>query len=112
MMHYVLVKFYECWADEFDVQGFDVMTQEEWKDYKAVLETYFNKNTCMEYYFGTNEALEWNELKWMLDCYKTDPLTLGEASTLKLLFPSLPYGIFPIKSHIVDEMRDLALEEQ
>ena len=56
MKHYVIIGS-ENWADEFDVDFFDILTEEEYQKYMIAKEIF--GNWLDSYYFGTNEG--WDE---------------------------------------------------
>lgn len=47
-----LIKFKKDWADEFDVHGIRVLSNEQWNKLKEAIE---NVKYPLEIYFGTNE---------------------------------------------------------
>ena len=53
MKHYVIIGS-EDWADEFNVDFFDVLTEEEYQKYMIAKEIF--GNLLDSYYFGTNEG--------------------------------------------------------
>jgi hypothetical protein len=61
-MHY-LVKLRKNYADEFDVYGFAVLTEEEWVTFQQQVRDDFSYS---EHYFGTNEYLEWDSAEQYL----------------------------------------------
>lgn len=89
----LLVKFSSNWADEFDVEGFALMTQE---NYDANIAFYSRADAYFG--FGTNQELEGSDI---VQGFKAQPITDAEADTLRKLFPELRskyypvYGVFP-----------------
>ena len=62
-MRHILVKYCSNWADEFDIQGFAIMNEEEYlqwiEDFRKAKE--FN----YDWYFGSNEFINyWDEEDW------------------------------------------------
>jgi len=57
-MKWYLVKFKKNWADEFNVEGFFLATEEEYNLATKIIGEIGDKNT-FRYYFGTNEG--WGE---------------------------------------------------
>ena len=57
-MEYILVRFHTNWADEMDIDGFEVMTKEEWNKNLSILDRHFEKHEFLEIPFGTNESNE------------------------------------------------------
>ena len=62
-MRHILVKYYSNWSDEFDIQGFAIMNEEE---YIQWVENFRKaKEKDYEWYFGTNEYIsDWDEEEW------------------------------------------------
>jgi hypothetical protein len=81
---YVLVKFDDNWADEFDLEGFMIWEKEEWEQHKAL--ALRCKNWPQESYFGTNEWTEWQSAKQYLDCFTEVDLSPEEVLTMTKLF--------------------------
>jgi hypothetical protein len=83
----VLVKSSADYADEFDVHGFVVMSEEDFADLDKKAKDFFDKSTEeLECYFGTNEAVTYDCYDdWKHDLTVT-PITDKEADTLKKLF--------------------------
>ena len=54
-MRHILVKYCSNWADEFDIQGFAIMNEEEYiqwiEDFRKA------EKTDYVWYFGTNEYI-------------------------------------------------------
>lgn len=62
-MRHILVKYCSNWADEFDIQGFAIMNDEEY--IKWVEDFRKAEKTDYVWYFGTNEYIcYWNEEDW------------------------------------------------
>ena len=61
-MKYFIVFFSADYADEFDIQGFRV---EKAESKKSILDSLVHPKTKFPYerYFGTNEAIEYNDKK-------------------------------------------------
>lgn len=57
MENKILVKFEDNWADEMNVEGFNIFTKEEWETFKTKLE---NKQSEFQVCIGTNEELEYS----------------------------------------------------
>lgn len=89
----LLVKFDSNWTDEFDVQGFALMTQET---YDANIAFYSRPGAYFN--FGTNQELDGEDI---VRGFKAEPISDEDADTLRSLFPSLKskyypvYGMFP-----------------
>lgn len=57
---YKLVKFKKDYADEFNVCGISLYTEEDLDKTLTYLKDNFDKLNDKEYYFGTNECLEFS----------------------------------------------------
>ncbi len=93
-MEYLLVKFNDNYCDEFDVDGFNIMSEQEFKDYLEEWKKEIEKNGFDEFYFGTNECLTYEGVDEFEKRFTTEPLTEEEALVLKKFFKS-SYGVFP-----------------
>lgn len=95
-----LVKFADNWADEMDIEGFSIMSTGQFTQWARTVEEVAKKideGHPFEWYFGTNEWIDWeigNEFKEVFSC---DVITDEEANILKhlLLEGFDKYGIFP-----------------
>ena len=83
MSKFILAKFKSDWADEFDVHGFKVMTEEQ---YKVWLKELNAVRWPQEMYFGTNEAFEFNSLDEYQECIEIQLIDENEYIALKKLF--------------------------
>lgn len=100
----MLVKFIDCYADEFDVFGFSTMKKTAWEKYVSRFEKMVNENKIsfpLKLFFGTNEYLEYHNLNQYFDVFTVTPISQGEYNILSDLFNSktkIPkdviYGIF------------------
>jgi len=102
--HYYLLKFKRNWRDEFDCEGFTIVTGEHYR----ALEALFNDDAISDEYvcfnFGSNQGWEdeftyqefWNKLE------KTDiSSSIFWAAFLNEMF-KLPYGIFPEPEYLFE----------
>ncbi len=53
---YLMLKYCADYADEFSVQGFAIITKEQYDKNLKELHNYFDKYDELAWYFGTNEA--------------------------------------------------------
>lgn len=81
-MSTVLVKFARGWADEFDVENFEVIENTTVEELKETIKEALNFEE--EYYFGTNEGWEFSELG--LENFTFRVLEEAEYELLKNLF--------------------------
>lgn len=102
-----LVLFSKDWADEFNCDGFKVMSDDEWERYKTRAETAHS----FQYNFGTNEGWE-DDYDTPADVLQYDitakDITIDEAAVIEKLFGKLPYGygIFPDSDAFVNDEDD------
>ena len=59
-MEYVYTEFNDCYADEFDITGFKIMTAELWEMFKEACESVHEDDSDVEWHFGTNQSVELN----------------------------------------------------
>jgi len=80
----VLVKYEGNWADEMDISGHYVTTQEGYNDevevFKAMLE-----HDSITYCVGTNEEIEYETIDELLECFTATPITFEEYTVLTKL---------------------------
>jgi hypothetical protein len=72
------------WADEFDVYGFHIFSDEDWKEYLSFLDdiTY-----PRERYFGTNESVEFSSKEEYLQQLRITDISKDEEVVLRRFFP-------------------------
>ena len=108
---YVLVKYYDQWADEFDIHGFFVTTEKEWN---KILDDLDKKTSYpQERYFGTNEFVEFASFEDFYNRLTVKSISEDEFITLGRLFAigqttkegGFTYGTF-ITPNIDDEDLD------
>ena len=117
----LLVKFSQDWSDEFQGEGFAILTQEEWDtviaNARKSLEwaeqvflhsgqkaSEYRPNWEIEFYFGTNEAFSFSSLEEYLDSFTVSQISEEEAAFLRLHFnikhsnfsDGISYGSFGI----------------
>lgn len=95
-----LVKFADNWADEMDVEGFSIMSTGQFAQWAKTVEEVAKKigeGHPFEWYFGTNEWIDWEIGKEFKEAFSCDVITDEEANVLKrlLLEGFDKYGIFP-----------------
>lgn len=88
----VLLKFEDNWADEMDVAGYEVITLRQLEHFNKRVEAYFSENDSFEYYFGTNEFIEYNSAIELLSKYSVLTITETDYQTLNKL-GLLKFGI-------------------
>lgn len=104
-MKQLFIQFSSNYADEFDVEGFTVMPEEQWEAHKLAVTKLFEKKASLplpepekkysrrnneirqvEVYFGTNESMIYENLQSYLDCFSTTELSDSEHELLLKLF--------------------------
>jgi len=92
---HVIVKFRDCWADEFDCDGFMVMSKGEYAtNYLKPIAEQFKENGSFEYGFGTNETLEYEAFDDFMNCLEIVEISEKHAEIIKSYFGG-DYGIIP-----------------
>jgi hypothetical protein len=116
----ILVKFYDNYADEFDTEGFSIMTQEELDLFLAYARERFIRATStekteyrwygrpednphimkyqdkdVECYFGTNEQWMWADYEDFMYSLSFRRITVKDAWVLEN-FLGTDYGMFPM----------------
>jgi hypothetical protein len=90
----VLVKFSSDWADEFQVEGFQIMENQaevdRWKEgvCKAI-------ERGAEFSFGTNQYFFWESDKEFLRCIETKALSDFDMEELGRIFGAYHHGWVP-----------------
>lgn len=92
---WLLVKFSDNWADEMDLEGFEVVTRKQYDDFVAEKlkspseddDDYEGGSFCR--CFGTNEENEYDSFQAYLDeTVKIVEITESEAAVLTKFFPN------------------------
>lgn len=83
MKHYVIIGSQD-WADEFDVDFFDILTEEEYQKYMIAKEIF--GNWLDSFYFGTNEG--WDD---EFDYLSFTPVEISDAELACLTRLGLVY---------------------
>lgn len=87
MSEKMLLLQYSCnYADEFDVEGFTVMSESAWEEHKAMAAKIFEERGSVEVYFGTNEDISYYDLKEYMRSFMVKELTDVQFQVLKDLF--------------------------
>ncbi len=90
-MNYFLIKFEGNWADEFDVAGFSVLSEEEWETLQEEIQSIVYP---YELGFGFNESLYFEDQEELQKCIIVRKLTNEEAYTIEKYFTN-NYGLVP-----------------
>lgn len=105
MSEYILVKYSDNYADEFNIEGFWVGTPNEWEDIKDVMK---KQNFPVEIYFGTNECMEYSNYQNWERQFTISKITDEEYKFLVKTFNINPkyftsYGMFIYNEDLPDE---------
>ena len=98
-----LIKFKDNWADEMDLDGFRVCSDEETNKIKDAMD---KLEFPLEIYFGTNEAVDYHSKESLMNSFT---ITRIEHSTASLLISYLgkEYGDFPdIEAYVEDQQSE------
>jgi len=82
-MAQVLLIWNSNWSDEMDIDGWVTMDSEDWKSYKKLLK---NREEGFTFYVGTNEEMEYENGKELLDEITAKKISDEEAKVLNKLF--------------------------
>lgn len=70
-----LIKYNDNYADEFDVEGFLILTDEEWENQLHISKLVFDTLGSVEIYFGTNEFIEYDSFDEWLNTFKVKDIS-------------------------------------
>ena len=95
-----LIKLADNWADEMDVEGFTVMSTQDFTQWAHLVEAVakkIDKGHPFEWYIGTNEWIDWQSGEEFKEAFSCEIITDEEANILKrlLLEGYGRYGLFP-----------------
>src|ERR1700744_6539680 len=100
---HVLVKYNDNWADEFGVQGYRLFTKEGWEKIDRVITENFTIRNSFEFYFGTNESIDYDSEKDLRGALTIEYLTDAEVETTFLYLPK-EMGIFPYFEYMTEDL--------
>jgi len=112
-MKKLLVKFDSNWADEMDADGFQVMTEVEFEDYKKVVGKVFKVASVPGWSFGigTNEEIEFESEQDFFRCVEPTEISDEDYETFKKYFTkydkTISYGFFPDVDYFNSYLEDL-----
>ena len=88
-MRYIIIKYEDDYADEFDVKGFSVISfesEEEYNKYFSYLERIRTEITDeISLYFGSNEGIDYKNGKDFLKTISIEEITEEQYNTFKQL---------------------------
>jgi hypothetical protein len=115
MKHY-LVTWQDNWADEMDLEGFAIMTQDGWDKYEEVYTNALKLGT-VTLGFGTNESNEYDEEAHFFSCLHKQEITPQDVDRLSGFFgleldhSCRCYGFFPTLETALEHIEDAQDEE-
>lgn len=95
----ILFKWEKDWADEFDMTGFRVISENIWNAFQTAAK---KMEYPQEFYFGTNEEYTFDNINQLMNGIKTIEITDEEAEVIKKCFApsygnSINFGWEPIE---------------
>lgn len=95
-----LVKFTDNWADEFDVEGFMVLSNKDFMQWAQLIEEVSKKidsGHSLVWYFGANDYLLYEEGRQLKESFSCDVIADSQANVLNNLLINGygSYGFFP-----------------
>lgn len=78
-----LIKFVADWADEMDVHGICIMSEDELNKFKTYWRKWFKENDSFSCYVGSNEELEFYSLEDFEDTLEIHEVNDTEMAVLK-----------------------------
>ena len=113
-----LVKLKDNWADEMDIEGFAIMSTEEFGKWAVALDKVaarINSGFIFEWYIGTNEWIDYHDGDDFRKTFQCSTITDTQASILKALLINEnrhSYGIFPSLNDMNWWLEDIEKEEK
>lgn len=92
MSKYYLMKFKNDYCDEFEVQGFSLITLEHYKIYKFVFDNQDKYTESFDIGFGSNEDLYFENLSEFLDCITVFEISTNDYRSINAYFGN-NYGL-------------------
>ena len=92
MSKYYLMKFASYYCDEFEVQGFSLITLEHYKMYKFVFDNQDKYTESFDIGFGSNEELYFENLSEFLDHITVFEISTNDYRSINAYFGS-DYGL-------------------
>jgi hypothetical protein len=91
MSEFKVVKFKTDYADEFDVEGVRIFTNKQWKEWQEGMKA--DLEFPYEWYFGSNEVIEFNSWVDFISKFEVDDINLAQAEVIQYYVGEL--GHFP-----------------
>lgn len=106
-----LIKLADNWADEMDIEGFAIMSSQDFTQWAQTVEAVSKKidsGSCFEWYIGENKWFDWWEGKEFKEAFSCEVITDEEADVLKRLLLKRydKYGLFPSGEDMIYFLED------
>jgi len=89
----ILLIFKDDWADEMDVEGFDILSKEHWEYKKIEIKaTEFPRDVA----FGSNQHLEYDDAEEYLKCFQVHEISDEEEKIIRKYFGIYHFGMIPL----------------
>lgn len=87
-MSKVLIAFQADYADELDVYGWAVRDADYWEKLQANAVAWFanNPGKALEFWFGSNESIEFDTIEDFEAAYASKPITDNQAEVLAVVW--------------------------
>jgi hypothetical protein len=92
---YVLVKYDGGWADEMNVPGFQIFSQDEYDSLLAQLKKHETEVFPYTHYVGTNEKIMYDSVEHLLYDFEVVEISEADYKVIKKVFGSTYFGHFP-----------------
>ncbi len=90
-----LIKYEDNWADEMDIYGFHILSDETWEKFLALLDRVNElPNFQLNIGVGSNEDIDYDSVEDLLKVFTASDISDDEAAVIQKNF-KLPYGQFP-----------------
>jgi len=93
-MKYV-IKYSDNWADEMDVCGWGLFSEEEKDNFLKVIDNYFEDACEYFLYVGTNQEIEYENKEDFMNSFEIVEISDEEGKTIKKIFGH-SYGFSPL----------------
>lgn len=94
-MSKILVKYSDNYADEFNVKGFAIMSEKDFKKGMELAKKGFEEDKdFMTFVFGSNEYIEYEDFEEFENAFCCEKISENELITLEKYF-GVKYGLFP-----------------
>lgn len=89
-----LIKYSSNWADEMDISGFSVKSEERYKKWRNAWKLLFKEDGDYTFHIGTNEEVEYNSFEEFISDFKIKEISEEDAIVIKNHFGDTD-GFFP-----------------